>query len=122
MGHLRYQRIQVAKSEVRSWPSVTPFVPSEPKESGQQPAQDAGPAEGGGTRGEAGGDVVSKQANLSPLVSYLNLKDAGLSDAQRQWLARQCGPALNSEAATPPKAIPNRTAPIARKANTGKEP
>ena len=122
VGHLRYQRIQVAKSEVRSWPSVTPFVPSEPKESGQQPAQDAGPAEGGGTRGEAGGDVVSKQANLSPLVSYLNLKDAGLSDAQRQWLARQCGPALNSEAATPPKAIPNRTAPIARKANTGKEP
>ena len=121
VGHLRYQRIQVAKSEVRSWPSVTPFVPSEPKESGQQPAQDAGPAEGGGTRGEAGGDVVSKQANLSPLVSYLNLKDAGLSDAQRQWLARQCGPALNSEAATPPKAIPNRTAPIARKANTGKE-
>ena len=37
----------------------------------------------GENQGEAGGDVVSKQANLSPLVSYLNLKDAGLSDAPK---------------------------------------
>ncbi|KGH28530.1 hypothetical protein P353_15155 [Comamonas testosteroni] len=88
---LYYPRIQVAKSEVKSWPSITSFKPDPNKKTGATSAQDN-----------------SKNSNPRPLVSYLNRSAAAETDAQRQWLLTQCGAATKadvpkSEASKKPK-------------------
>ncbi|WP_294254846.1 hypothetical protein [uncultured Comamonas sp.] len=115
VSHQRYQRIQVAKSEVKSWPSITPL----PRLKDPEPASNA-VAQGQGIKRAGSKDDASKDSSAGSrrLVTYLNPSVVAGSPEQKQWLEEQCGAMPRAEGVTTAKP---GTVGAQRKSNSGKK-
>lgn len=114
VSHQRYQRIQVAKSEVKSWPSITPL----PRPTESESASGVSTQNNGATEADTKEDS-GKNAAVVPrrLVTYLDPSAVAENSDQKQWLETQCGPAPKAEPATTKKLAATETK---KKPNSGK--